>query len=168
MPHAFRNPVPADAARCFDIESTAYDAGSAAPKASIAKRIAQYPAGFLLLEIEGAIVGFINSGCAHQVEMADHDFKDMIGHDPKAPHIVIMSVVVDPKFQGQGLAKALMQEFIKRAADMKKQTVQLMCREHLIPFYGSFGFRYIRPSASDHGGVEWHEMTLDLSPTLAR
>ncbi|MGJ8585418.1 MAG: GNAT family N-acetyltransferase [Marinosulfonomonas sp.] len=162
MPHRFRTPTPKHAARCFEIESAAYDASSAAPQASIARRIAQYPEGFLLVELDDTIVGFINSGCAHQVEMADHDFKDMIGHDPKAPHIVIMSVVVDPEFQGQGLAKALMQEFIKRAADMKKQTVQLMCREHLIPFYGSFGFRYIRPSDSDHGGGQWHEMTLDL------
>lgn len=162
MPHTFRTPVPSDAARCFAVERAGFDGESAAPLSSIAKRIAQYPEGFLLIELDGDIVGFINSGCAHQVEMADHSFKDMIGHDSQAPNIVIMSVVVDPDYQGQGLAKALMDEFIKRAADMEKQAMHLMCKEHLIPFYEGFGFRYTRVSDSDHGGAKWHEMTRAL------
>lgn len=65
----------------------------------IRTRIAQYPHGFLILENMGEIVGFINSGCAYEVVMSDEDFKELVGHDPAAPNVVIMSVVVDPAHQ---------------------------------------------------------------------
>jgi hypothetical protein len=38
-----RNAIPADAARCFDIEITAYEGDEAATLEKIATRIAQYP-----------------------------------------------------------------------------------------------------------------------------
>jgi hypothetical protein len=63
----FRNAVPADAPRCFQIESSAYEGDEAATFEKIALRIDQYPAGFLIMEIDGETVGFINSGCAHDV-----------------------------------------------------------------------------------------------------
>lgn len=54
----FRNALPADAARCFDIEISAYEGDEAATLEKIATRIAQYPQGFLILEAAGEVVGF--------------------------------------------------------------------------------------------------------------
>lgn len=161
----FRNASPSDAARCFDIETTAYDGDEAATLEKISTRIASYPQGFLILEIDNTVTGFINSGCAYDVEMSDEDFKELIGHDPKAPHVVIMSVVVDPNYQGRGLSTALMSEFVRRMTDMGKETIHLMCKQHHVPLYEKFGYRYTHPSASDHGGVQWHEMVMDLPKT---
>lgn len=160
--HTFRNAAPSDATRCFDIETAAYEGDEAATLEKIAKRIAIYPQGFLILEVNNSIVGFVNSGCAHDVEMSDEDFKELIRHDPTAPNVVIMSVVVDPEHQGQGLSTALMVEFAKRMADMEKATIHLMCKVHHVPLYEKFGYRYIQPSASDHGGMQWHEMIMEL------
>lgn len=67
----FRNAKPSDAARCYQIESCAYEGDEAATLEKISTRIARYPQGFLILEQAGAIIGFINSGCAHQVVMSD-------------------------------------------------------------------------------------------------
>ncbi len=156
----FRNARKADADRCFDIESSAYEGDEAATFEKIAKRIEVYPEGFLILEIEGTVVGFINCGCAHDVEMSDEEFKELVGHDPDAPNVVIMSVVVDPSHQGKGLSQALMVEFVERMKGMRKTTIHLMCKEHHVPLYEKFGFRYLRPSASDHGGMTWHEMSM--------
>jgi len=75
---------------------------------------------------------------------------------------VIMSVVVHPDYQGQGLAKRLMAEFIERMRGMDKATIHLMCKEKHIALYAGFGFAYIKPSESDHGGMAWHEMILTL------
>jgi GNAT superfamily N-acetyltransferase len=96
------------------------------------------------------------------VQMSDEAFKELIGHDPKGPNVVIMSVVVHPDYQGQGLAKRLMAEFIERMRGMDKATIHLMCKEIHIPLYAGFGFAYIKPSESDHGGMAWHEMILTL------
>ncbi|MFY0692738.1 MAG: GNAT family N-acetyltransferase [Paracoccaceae bacterium] len=160
--HTFRNARPTDADRCYEIEVSAYEGDEAATHEKISKRIKLYPEGFLMVEIEGAVVGFINCGCAHQVEMSDEDFKELVGHDPDAPNVVIMSVVVDPAQQGKGLSRALMGEFVERMRRMGKATIYLMCKEHHVPLYEKFGYRYLKPSASDHGGMRWHEMSMAL------
>ncbi|MCA0043337.1 GNAT family N-acetyltransferase [Celeribacter litoreus] len=160
--HIFRNARPSDAGRCYEIESTAYEGDEAATLEKIATRIATYPDGFLVLEIDGDIAGFINCGCAYEVEMSNEAFKELIGHDPAAPNVVIMSVVVDPARQGQGLSTALMTEFVARMRQMGKATIHLMCKEHHVPLYQKFGYTYRQPSESDHGGMAWHEMSMEL------
>ncbi|MGD7366445.1 GNAT family N-acetyltransferase [Ralstonia pseudosolanacearum] len=158
----FRSPTLADTDRCFEIETTAYEGDEAATRAKIATRIANYPQGFLLLEEDGAIVGFINSGCAHEVVMSDEAFKELVGHDPAAPNVVIMSVVVDLAHQGKGHAARLMHRFIDDSRRQGKRSIHLMCKDRHVELYRKLGYRYVRPSASDHGGMAWHEMVLDL------
>lgn len=160
--HILRNARPTDADRCFEIETSAYEGDEAATHEKIATRIGLYPEGFLLLEIDGHVAGFINSGCAQQVEMADEAFKELVGHDPDAPNVVILSVVVDPAQQGKGLSRALMEEFIGRMKERGKATIHLMCKTHHVPLYEKFGYRYIKPSSSEHGGMTWHEMSMEL------
>ncbi|SEN38230.1 Ribosomal protein S18 acetylase RimI [Pseudomonas sp. ok272] len=157
-----RQVLPGDLDRCFAIESQSYEGDEAATREKIATRIATWPEGFIVAQVEGVVAGFINSGAAFQVEMADEAFKEMIGHDPDGPQVVIMSVVVHPDFQGRGLAKQLMTEFIARMREMGKVRINLMCRERHIPLYAGLGFAYLKPSESDHGGLVWHEMALDL------
>lgn len=158
----FRRPVPADAPRCFEIESSAYEGDEAATFAKIALRVAQYPEGFLILEIDGKTVGFINSGCAHEVVMSDDAFKELVGHDPAAPHVVIMSVVLDPAYQGRGLSTSLMKTFVAQMRARGKETIHLMCKDRHVPLYAKMGYAYVKPSASDHGGMAWHEMVMRL------
>jgi ribosomal protein S18 acetylase RimI-like enzyme len=160
--HSFRTARPTDADCCFHIETSAYEGAEAATRERIATRIDLYPEGFILLETDGAIAGFINSGCAHVVEMSDEAFKELVGHDPTAPNVVIMSVAVAPTHQGKGLSKALMVEFIERMRALGKTTIHLMCKDRHVALYEKFGYRYLRPSASDHGGMAWHEMSMDL------
>ncbi|SEW18226.1 Ribosomal protein S18 acetylase RimI [Cognatiyoonia koreensis] len=158
----FRNAKPTDANRCFEIETDAYEGDEAASLAKIAKRIGTYPEGFLILEIDGQVVGFINSGCAYNVEMSDEEFKELIGHDPDAPNVVILSVVVDPEHQGKGYSKALLVEFEKRMRGRGKEAIHLMCKEQHVQLYEKFGYVYQQLSASEHGGMVWHEMSLTL------
>jgi GNAT superfamily N-acetyltransferase len=151
-----------DATRCYAIESAAYPADEAATLDKIRTRILGYPEGFLIMELDGEIVGFINSGCAFDVEMSDEEFKELVGHDPAAPNVVIMSVVVDPQHQGQGLSSVLVTEFITHTREHGKQSIHLMCKESLVPMYAKHGWKYTKPSDSTHGGVSWHEMVLEL------
>lgn len=158
----FRQATLLDVGRCYDIETSAYEGDEAATREKIARRIDQYPQGFLIMELDKEIVGFINSGCAHKVQMADDAFKELVGHDPEAVNMVIMSVVIAPGYQGKGLASPMMREFIDQARNMGKKTIHLMCKERHIELYKKFGYRYGKPSDSDHGGMSWHEMAMDL------
>lgn len=158
----FRMAVPADTPRCYQIEISAYEGDEAATEAKIATRIAQYPQGFLIMELDGEVIGFINSGCAHDVVMSDEAFKELVGHDPDAPNAVIMSVVIDPAHQGKGYASLMMRTFIERMRGMHKRTIHLMCKDRHVDLYRHYGYEYVRPSASDHGGMAWHEMVMTL------
>ena len=143
----FRAANLSDTKRCFEIETTAYEGDEAATEAKIAKRIATYPEGFLIAEVEGRVVGFINSGCAYEVEMSDEAFKELKGHDPAAPNVVILSVVVDPAEQGKGHSRALMDEFLGQMRRMGKERMHLMCKDHHVSLYEMFEYQYSKPSA---------------------
>ena len=158
----FRSARPSDTDRCFQIETTAYEGDEAATHEKIATRIAQYPEGFLVLELDGRIAGFINSGCAHSVVMSDEAFKELVGHDPSAPNVVIMSVVVAPAHQGKGFARLLMDEFVGQMRSLGKHSIHLMCKEQHVPLYSRMGYAYVQPSPSEHGGMAWHEMVMAL------
>ena len=157
----FRTAAPADVSRCFQIETSAYEGDEAATREKIALRIGQYPQGFLIMELDGEIIGFINGGCAHEVVMSDEAFKELVGHDPQAPNVVIMSVVIDPAHQGKGYASPMMRAFVERMRAMGKRTIHLMCKERHVELYARMGYRYVQPSASDNGGMAWHEMVMD-------
>ncbi|WP_246791922.1 GNAT family N-acetyltransferase [Burkholderia perseverans] len=159
---AFRQAVPADVDRCFAIEISAYEGDEAATREKIATRIARYPQGFLVMELDGEAIGFINGGCAHQVVMSDEAFKELVGHDADAPNVVIMSVVIDPAHQGKGYAPAMMARFVADMRALGKSTIHLMCKERHVALYERLGYRYVRPSISGHGGMAWHEMLMTL------
>ncbi|WP_038493104.1 GNAT family N-acetyltransferase [Collimonas arenae] len=152
----------ADLERCYEIESVSYEGDEAATKEKIATRIATWPQGFIVLEVGGVVAGFINGGSAFEVEMSNEEFKELIGHDPDGPHVVIMSVVVHPDFQGRGIARQLMNDFIARMRALHKSSIHLMCKDRHISLYESLGFIYIKASESDHGGMAWHEMAMQL------
>lgn len=151
-----------DLDRCYEIESLSYEGDEAATKEKIEKRIVTYPDGFVVLEVDNIIAGFINCGATHTVELSDESFKELVGHAPDGKHIVIMSVVVHPQYQGQGLAGKLLQSFIEKMTKLGKSEIFLICQKSLIPMYAKYGFNYIAPSDSDHGGMSWHEMSMQL------
>ncbi|EKT62926.1 GNAT family N-acetyltransferase [Providencia burhodogranariea] len=158
----FREVSKTDLERCYTIESEAYEGDEAATREKIAIRIQQYPEGFVCAELNGQVIGFINSGCAWEVVMSDEEFKELIGHDGAAPNVVIMSVVLDPAYQCKGYASLMMREFVNMMKEKGKKSIHLMCKTHHIELYKKFGYSYIKPSGSEHGGMAWHEMIMTL------
>ena len=151
-----------DLDRCYEIESTAYAGDEAASREKIENRINVYPEGFLVLEINGKVAGLINSGATDNVQLSDEDFKELVGHDPKGKKIVVMSVAVHPQFQKRGLAGKLIMVFIDKMKTMGKSEIHLICQTGLIDIYSRYGFEYLGVSDSEHGGLDWHEMSLAL------
>lgn len=154
-----------DLDRCFEIESVSYSGDEAATKDKILKRIKTYPEGFIVLENDTEIVGFINSGATQKVELSDEEFKELIGHDPEGKHIIILSVVIHPDYQGKGMASKLMNSFISNMKALGKSDIFLICQTELIDMYARYGFVNLGISDSDHGGMSWNEMSLSLEDT---
>ncbi len=151
-----------DLDRCFEIESVSYAGDEAASKEKIENRINTYSEGFIVLEQDKTVAGFINCGACNKVELSDEEFKELVGHDSEGKYVVILSVVVHPDFQGKGYAKLLMDSFIEKMTNLHKKEIYLICQTSLVDMYKKSGFVYIGESQSDHGGLSWHEMSLPL------
>ena len=148
-----------DLDRCYEIESISYgDEG--ATKEKIKKRISTYPTGFVVLEINNNIVGFINSGATNNVVLSDEEFKELVGHDENGKDIVIMSVVVDSAFQKKGYAGKLLTHFISKMKNLDKSSIHLICLTKHLKLYEKYGFKYIKQSSFDHGDLAWNDMIL--------
>lgn len=154
-----------DLDRCFHIETISYEGDEAATKEKIFKRIQDYPEGFIVQEVNREVVGFINSGATHKVDLSDEEFKDLVGHDSTGQHIVIMSVVVHPSHQNNGYADLLMSHFISKMKSLNKTTINLICQTKLVKMYEKHGFVLIGRSESNHGGLEWYEMNQNIKTT---
>ncbi len=157
-----RNATPDDLTACHTIEAKSFPAPEAALTTSLRTRIEEYPEGFLVAELDGKVVGQINSGATDKDDISDEAFKKLVGHDPDGRNIVIFSLSVLPDYRNRGVAARLMTEFVSQARDMGKASVKLLCKEELLGFYARHGFLDDGPSASEHGGASWHAMTLPL------
>lgn len=151
-----------DAHLCAEIEASCFPPSEGASERRIRKRILTFPQGFLVLERNGEIIGFINCAATNKPDLSDEKFKDMIGHEPDGKNLVVFSLTVKPEFQGMGYSRLLMSEFIRQARQMNKKNILLMCKDPMLEYYKKFGFHYIMLSNSTHGGVPWHEMSLCL------
>ena len=158
-----RNVERCDLDACFETESRCFLPSEAASRENIARRIELFPEGFLIAELDGRVVGHVNSGSTGKDDITDEAFKAMVGHDSEGANIVIFSLAVLPEFQRRGIARRLMRAFVEESKKLGKRRVMLLCKTGLIPFYRDLGFVYAGESASTHGGFTWHEMVLPLT-----
>jgi ribosomal protein S18 acetylase RimI-like enzyme len=153
-----RNVKLSDLDQCFAVESAGFHEEEAASRESIQIRIETFPQGFLVAELDGRIIGMINSASTNKDDISDEELKKMVGHDTDGQNLVVFSLVVLPEYQKQGIARQLMLRFIEEADRLGKKKILLMCKSNLIEYYERMGFSHIGLSSSTHGGVEWHEM----------
>ena len=147
---------------CYRTESACYTSDGAT-REKILKRIMLFPEGFLIADSEGDIIGLINSASTDKENIADEEFKDMVGHVKDGGNMVIFSLAVLPEFRGNGISKQLMVRFVEVSKFLKKAKILLICKSELIPYYQNYSFLYGGKSNSKHGGFEWHEMYLRLN-----
>lgn len=157
-----RHVLPKDLDDCFLVETAGFPPEEAATRDTIKLRIDTFPQGFFVAEMNGKVVGILNSAATDKDDISDEELKQLIGHDPNGKNMVIFALAVLPEFQKQGISRQLMAKFVEEARARKKENVLLLCKQHLIAYYERLGFDHVGLSRSRHGGAEWHEMRLDL------
>lgn len=157
-----RNVLPKDLDECFLVESYGFPPEEAATRETIRLRIETFPEGFFVAEMDGKVVGMLNSAATDKDDISNEELKQLIGHDPNGKNMVVFALAVLPEFQKRGIARRLMSRLVEEARQWKKENVFLMCKRHLIAYYEGMGFIHAGLSRSTHGGAEWHEMCLKL------
>jgi len=157
-----RHVLPKDLDECFLVETTGFPPEEAATRETIKLRIDTFPEGFLVAEVNGKVVGMLNSASTNKDDISDEELKQLIGHDVDGKNLVVFALAVLPEFRKLGIARQLMSRFASEARELKKEKVLLMCKPYLVAYYEGMGFAHVGLSASTHGGAEWHEMRLGL------
>lgn len=89
----------------------------------------------------------------------DKEGEEPAGHQEQGGTICIHSVAVSPEFQRLGLGTVLMKAYVARIKDSKSaQRLALLAHDRLVPFYQSFGFENMGPSAVTSHGGNWNNM----------
>jgi predicted N-acetyltransferase YhbS len=145
----------------YELEMSCYPPEAAATLAAFYRRKEKFPSYFLIAEMLEEIVGIVNGVLTSEVDLSNDTLKQNIDFIQDGPYLCILTLAVKPTHRGQQIAVQLMNQIIEQAKKDLLQAIILMCESPLIPFYEKLGFVYLRPSSSEHGGIQWHEMRLD-------
>ncbi|MDD2955862.1 MAG: GNAT family N-acetyltransferase [Oscillospiraceae bacterium] len=162
MEWKIREVTPEDLEGVTKLEAACFPQAEAAGRESFRARIEAFPDSFLVAEQDGAIIGMINGAVTGQRTICDEMFEDAGLHDPQGEWQAVFGLDVAPEHRNQGLAAALMREFIARAREKGRRGMILTCKAALIPYYERFGYRSTGISASIHGGAVWYDMILEF------
>lgn len=180
-----RHATMADLDAIANAEARSFPAAEACSRASFERRLACYPDHFWLLEVDeddqpaGArsegeadgradtcsrpvLASFVNGLVTETPDLLDEMYDDPTWHDQFGAWQMIFGVVTVPAFRRRGYAGQLLERAIADARRQGRAGLVLTCKDALIPYYAKFGFTDEGISASEHGGVAWHQMRLTL------
>ncbi len=102
-----------DVEYCAAIEEACFEPSEAASLEKIKVRAELFPHGFIVGELDGKIVGMINSGATAKSDITDEALKAMSSHDPEGRNLVIFSIAVAPDHQGKGVGSFMITQITK-------------------------------------------------------
>ena len=144
------------------VEAACFPAAEAAGRKEFSQRLEVYPDCFWLLEKDGILLSFVNGMVTNEPVIRDEMFADASLHDPSGSWQAIFGVNTLPEFRRQGLAGQVLRQVIADAKARGRRGCILTCKEQLIHYYETFGFKVLGLSASVHGGAVWYDMTLEF------
>ena len=115
-----RHVLPQDLDECFTVETSGFPPEEAASRETIRLRMETFPEGFLVAEVDGRVVGILNSAATNQNDISDEELKQLIGHDPAGKNMVVFALAVLPEYQKQGIGSQLISLFMDEARERGK------------------------------------------------
>ena len=108
------------------------------PKAIILKT---FPEGCFKLILGEKTIGYLNSEIWHKPHSMEINRKASLYHDPSGKQIYISALGILPSFQGRGLGKFFLKDFIKKMRTKKFHSICLRPAKKALSFYARLGFR---------------------------
>lgn len=149
-----------DIDRVTEIEVVCFPAAEAATREGFEARLKVYNDSFLVGELDGVMVGFIDGSVINEKTIRDEFYEDMEFHDPSGDYQSIFGLVVLPEYRARGIAASLIKALIQVAENSGRKGLTLCCKEEKIHYYSKFGFVNFGKSKSEHGQAVWYDMVL--------
>ena len=168
--YEFRNIKQNEAEEAAEIERICFPPNEACSKKHMKDRVAGIADLFLVVidKENGKMAGFLNGLATDEVVLKDEFFTDAGLHNPEGKNIMLLGLDVLPEYRGQGLAREIMERYLKREQEVGRKRVVLTCLDEKVKMYEKMGYKDLGISGSVWGGEKWHDMEYVLSYPLAK
>lgn len=162
--YEFRNVRPEEAGEAAEIERICFPPNEACSKEMIFERVEKVPELFLTAvdKRTGKLAGFLNGIATNEESFRDEFFRDADLHDPDGENVMLLGLDVLPEHRGQGLAREIVDRYIRRERENGRRALVLTCLPSLVKMYEKMGFSDDGIANSTWGGCRWHEMSYVL------
>lgn len=161
----FREIRQGEADEAAEIERVCFPPNEACTAAQMKERIEAAPELFLVAvdKQTGKIAGFINGIATDEYSFRDEFFENAGLHKVDGKNIMLLGLDVLPEYRRQGLARELMNQYLRKERDKERKRMILTCLQEKVKMYKKMGFRDMGIANSNWGGEEWHEMCCVLN-----
>lgn len=153
--------LPEEAEQAATIEQICFPPNEACSERMMKERARKVPELFLVAvdRKKGTIAGFLNGIATDEHSFRDEFFADAGLHNPSGTNVMLLGLDVLPEYRGQGLAREIMFQYLRREKERGRKLVILTCLESKIKMYENMGFHNNGISKSSWGGEQWYEMS---------
>lgn len=161
----FRSILPEEADQAARIEKICFPPNEACSEKMMRERVLTAPELFLVAidRQSGKIAGFLNGLSTEESVFRDEFFTDAKLYDPAGRNVMLLGLDVLPEYRGQGLARAIMFQYLRRERERGREAAILTCLDSKVKMYEKMGFEDRGIAQSSWGGEQWHEMICKLN-----
>lgn len=147
-------------AECFALEKASYPADEAATFDRMELRSRRASDLFAVVLRGSRVIGFANSTLASGSLTAE----TMAEHDEKGNTVCLHSVVTASEERKRGIGGALVERYVAlmKAHNPPFESIHLLSKEALVPFYEKRGFKCLGSSHVQHGQTKWFDCEMKL------
>lgn len=160
--YEFRNIKIEEISQAAEIEKRCFSPNEACSYEHMERRIRKAPDLFLVAADRetGLLAGFLNGLATNGEHLTDDFFTNAEVHNPEGENIMLLGLDVLLEHRGKGLARKLMEEYIRREKEKGRKKLILTCVDDKAEMYKKFGFIDHGIGVSQWGGEVWHEMSI--------
>ena len=162
--YEFRNIRPEETDQAVQIEQICFPPNEACSEKHMTERIQKVSELFLVAvdKKTGKIAGFLNGSATDEEVFRDEFFTDVTLNNRNGKNIMLLGLDVLPEYRGQGLARELMHQYLRREKENGREKVFLTCLDNKVEMYTKMRYKDLGISGSSWGGEEWHDMLYEL------
>ena len=161
----FRNIRDNEIDQAVTIEHICFPPNEACSRKAMTERIKKAPELFLVAvdKETGKIAGFLNGLSTNEDAFRDEFFTDVNLYNPEGKNIMLLGLDVLPEYRGQGLAREIVNQYLRREQENNREIVFLTCLDLKVKMYEKMGFVDNGIANSSWGGEEWHQMSVRIN-----
>ncbi|WP_430615183.1 hypothetical protein IGJ42_001705 [Enterococcus sp. DIV1067f] len=162
----FRPPKEDDIDQIMQIENAGFTADEAASKSAMMDRILTISDSFIVAVNEKDYpIGYVVGPIIFKRYLSDDLFESTRPNQPFGGYQSILSLAVAPDYRNCQIGNKLLSALEEKCRLQNRKGITLTCLESLVPYYKKHGYQLEGLSESQHAGVAWYNMVLELANT---